>query len=428
MKTMLWVMCSLVSGALTFTSCVDDEKDLSQPGEKTSDLNIPDNTDWTTTRSITLSITSPVATQVELYTDAACTDENLLAKVNVSDNAQKEIQLDVAKADQTLYLQYPTNTGKEVMNIPLNTTSTRAENTIKLPENVSGDITIGGDYGYTYKWYPSKGREATLMFEDNWPEIGDYDFNDFVIWYHTQGMSFDNGDGTKDSYDSDGVEVKVTFRALGGYLPYRLGLQLDKTPAKYIDDVVILEGNDLVKMELQNPGEDDPAIFIFTGTDQLRKQTNGGAFYNTDPAHKIAATDLVTIKYKLKINCFNSLKKSAALWEAASSENQNFFLQKESNGGREIHLRGYEPTKYYSNSYVKEAGSNMKNDIKYCSTGNLVWGIKVPVAIAHPIEKMDIIQAYGLFKSWITQPNTSDPSQPDYNENWFKENDPTKVI
>lgn len=198
--------------------------------------------------------------------------------------------------------------------------------------------------------------------------------------------------------------------------------------AKYIDDVVKMEGSDLVKMELQNPGDDGPAIFIFTGTEQLRKQTNGGAFYNTDPAHKIVENDLVTITYKLKINCFNSIERMGALWAASSSENQNFFLQKENNGGREIHLRGYEPTKYYSNSYTKEAGSNMKNDIKYCSTDNFVWGIKVPVAIAHPIEKVDIIQAYSLFKSWITEPNLSDPSSPMYNGNWFKKYDPAKVI
>lgn len=427
MKTKLWLMCSLVGGALTFISCVDNDKDLSDDNGKTTSVKVPNDFSWTTTRSVNLSITSPVATQVAFYTDAACTDENLLAKINVSD-AAKSIQLDVAKADQTLYLQYPTKIGKEIMNISLNTASTRAETVIKLPENVSGDIISGGDNEYSYSWYPSKGREATLMFEDNWPETGDYDFNDFVIWYHTQGMSFDNGNGTKDSYDSDGLEIKVTFRALGGYLPYRLGLQLDKTAAKYIDDVVKLEGSDLVKMELQNPGDNGPAIFIFTGTEQLRKQTNGGTFYNTDPAHKVAENNLVTITYKLKINCFNSLERMGALWAASSSENQNFFLQKENNGGREIHLRGYEPTKYYSNSYDKEAGSNMKNDIKYCSTDNFVWGIKVPVAIAHPIEKVDIIQAYSQFKSWITEPNLSDPSNPAYNENWFKKNDPTKVI
>ncbi|MCS2971805.1 LruC domain-containing protein [Bacteroides fragilis] len=121
-----------------------------------------------------------------------------------------------------------------------------------------------------------------------------------------------------------------------------------------------------------------------------------------EPDHAIANNDLVTIKYRLKINCFKNLEKTQALWAAATSENQNFFLQKEKNGGREIHLRGYEPTVYYSNSYAGEAGGNMRTDIKYCSTDNFVWGIKIPVAIPHPIEKIDIMQVYSKFRSWIT--------------------------
>ncbi len=422
-------MYTLLGATLALTACVEDDKDLSQPQEpkKTTDLVIPDDADWTTTKSVSLSITSPVATRVAIYTDESCTDASLLTELPVSEVA-KNIQLDVAKADRALYVQYPTSKGKEMMNIPLNTASTRAETLVKLPENVSGSDTSGGEDLYNYQWYPAKGEMATLMMEDNWPEMGDYDFNDFVIWYHTKATFFDGGSGTKDSYDADGVEFEITFRAMGGYLPYRLGLQLDQTFAKHIDEVIEISGNDLVKMELQNPGEDAPAIFIFTGTDQLRKQNNGGTFYNTEADHQIATNDLVTIKYRLKINCFNSLERAKALWAAATSENQNFFLQKEKNGGREIHLRGYEPTAYYSNSYAGEAGGNMRTDIKYCSTDNFVWGIKIPVAIPHPIEKIDIMQVYSKFRSWITEPNHSDPSSPDFNENWFKYYDTSKVI
>lgn len=91
------------------------------------------------------------------------------------------------------------------------------------------------------------------MMEDNWPATGDYDFNDFVIGYRTQATFFDGHGGSKEDYEQDGLEIKITFRAMGGYLPYRLGLQLDKTHARYIDDVIEIEGNDLVKMELRIP-------------------------------------------------------------------------------------------------------------------------------------------------------------------------------
>ena len=108
----------------------------------------------------------------------------MLAETPVSD-ISKSIELDVAKANRALYVQYPAGKGKEVISVPINRASTRAELSIKLPENVSGFDTNGGEGAYSYQWYPVKGGEATLMMEDNWPETGDYDFNDFVIGYRT---------------------------------------------------------------------------------------------------------------------------------------------------------------------------------------------------------------------------------------------------
>ena len=90
---------------------------------------------------------------------------------------------------------------------------------------MSGFDTNGGEGAYSYQWYPVEGGEATLMMEDNWPATGDYDFNDFVIGYRTQATFFDgHGGSEKENYEQDGLEIKITFRAMGGYLPYRLGL------------------------------------------------------------------------------------------------------------------------------------------------------------------------------------------------------------
>ena len=48
------------------------------------------------------------------------------------------------------------------------------------------------------------------MMEDNWPETGDYDFNDFVIGYRTQATFFDGHGGSKKDYEQDGLEIKIT--------------------------------------------------------------------------------------------------------------------------------------------------------------------------------------------------------------------------
>lgn len=164
MKATHWMMYTLLGITLLLTACVDDDKDLSQPKEpeKTTDLIIPDDADWTTTRSVNLSIHSPVATRVAIYTDAACTDESLLAETPVSD-ISKSIELDVAKANRALYVQYPAGKGKEVISVPINRASTRAELSIKLPENVSGFDTNGGEGAHiATNGIPSKGEKLLL--------------------------------------------------------------------------------------------------------------------------------------------------------------------------------------------------------------------------------------------------------------------------
>lgn len=80
-------MYTLLGATLALTACVEDDKDLSQEPEKTTDLVIPDDADWTTTRSVNLSITSPVATRVAIYTDESCTDASLLTELPVSEVA-----------------------------------------------------------------------------------------------------------------------------------------------------------------------------------------------------------------------------------------------------------------------------------------------------------------------------------------------------
>lgn len=67
-------------------------------------------------------------------------------------------------------------------------------------------------------------------------------------------------------------------------------------------------------------------------------------------------------------------------------------------------------------------------DIKYCSIDNFVWGIKIFVVILYFIEKIDIMQVYSKFRSWIIELNYLDLSSLDFNENWFKYYDMLKVI
>ena len=80
-----------------------------------------------------------------------------------------------------------------------------------LPEDakpsVAPVVTRGGGKGdYT----PQPGMEdnileypsgyGTVMFEDMYPQLGDYDFNDFVAWYKYQLQDFFHKGGTWYTY------------------------------------------------------------------------------------------------------------------------------------------------------------------------------------------------------------------------------------
>lgn len=418
MKAMRWIIYSMLSVAFALSSCVDNDKDLSQPKEpeQTTDLIIPDGTDWTSTRSVNLSIISPVKAIVNVYTEEGGKDESLVATLPVSQEVTS-ITVDVAKSSKTIYIEYPTATGKSMLTAPLGAV-TRADMTVTLPENVSGDEFEDMDEqtAMLIFYSPTKSRMGTLMFEDSWPDLGDYDFNDFVSWYHlTVRCPF--GPEVIDAANA-GITVRLQVRAMGGILPYRLGLQLDKMPAKYISEIIATQESDVLRLELQNKGESTPAVFILTGLDQLKATSaSPKQYYNTENDYKVSQDELITIEYQIKVNTMNDVAAYLALKDSEISTTHNFFLQLKENGGREIHLRGYEPTHYYKARYEDDAvkgKEEMKNGLYYCSNDNFVWGLKVPDAIAHAREKIDFMKAYPKFRNWVTHPTNWEY------ENWFK--------
>lgn len=410
-KTDNILLCVLLGVAGMITSC-QNEHSVYNPDniQHTSELKIPNGFDWATTRSVSFTISSPVATTALLYLDKACTADQLIASVPVSAESMNLV-LDIPTTNQELYVRYPLQDGKnEVMTVALPVVKSRAaENVvIKLPENA---YTVLSEKGKLLSCL----NKGTVMFEDNWPNKGDYDFNDFVMGYD---IVTDVYMGT-DLSEGEGVTVSVQFRAIGGNLGYRPGLQLDKILAKYIDktDLPITVGG--ITVDLQNPGADEPAVFVFEGTNTL-KGTDKSQFYNTEAENIVPASKMVTVTFHLDICSYKSLEKSQALLATAQSATHNFFLQLDKNGGKEIHLRGYNPSSLYGN-YTKDAEGLMNPQIPYYSNDGFVWGVKVPANGSHAQETIDVISAYPRFREWVTSGGL-------VNGNWFKYPELDKII
>lgn len=75
-------------------SCANDDVYNPDNARNTGDLKVPANFDWTTSRTVTTSITSPSDTQISIYSDKDCKDSQLLAEVFVSKAKATEVSLD----------------------------------------------------------------------------------------------------------------------------------------------------------------------------------------------------------------------------------------------------------------------------------------------------------------------------------------------
>lgn len=421
------MLYSVLGTAFTLTACVDNDKDFfipTEPTAKTVNLNVPADFEWSVTDRVKLEINSPVSSVISIYSDAECTDASLLATLHVKGGEQTEMELDLPTSCQSVYVKYPTGeTTTTVSKVDVKSVaSTRANETKKVfpvtADKLHGVYEFtGGTDGHGLNMVVTSG---TVLFEDNWPNLGDYDFNDLVADYRIETHV---SAGNADQYQYEHINVTVSIRAIGGHLPAKLGLQflgmdmgkdIRALRQSYIEryegvNEPTAEG---LKVVIANSGQmDDTPIFYIEGLNALKNE--GDIFYNTE---KQDAQTLATVSFSLYASLENNIAASSAFSQAANAIYQDFFLV--TTAGREIHLRGFKPTKLYA-TYDKDAATAgkdivMSNDKTYTTDKNMVWGMKVISDFHFPLEKTDIREAYNPhFAQWVE-------SNGDQADNWFK--------
>ena len=390
-----YFVLSLVLTTMFFASCSHDSVYDTEAGKKMTDLEVPKDFDWNTSEDVSLTLTSPVQTSVAVFADETC--KVLLANLPIGPE-ETTYNVSTEKGAEKLYVQYTkADNSKAVLPLAITTVPTRAnghgEGEVingavgNLPED-QGDIKLDQDGEYTC-YYPSDGW-GTLLFEDMWPEIGDYDFNDVSAYYKIQLHELTNG-----QRKTQLIRVALRLNALGGQLPYHLRLQTLGIQASEIESIEP-EFGDAHVYQLENPGENEPAIFSFNWKD--KKGSNGGSYYNVEREYLLPATSLAANEISFLIN----LTKEKNIKNKLKHEAFDFYIQKDDSYKTEIHLRGYKPTKAFHARYMEICKENPNlSQTYYCTEDNWVWGMKVNHGVAHAIERVDFTKAYTDFAAWL---------------------------
>lgn len=236
-------------------------------------------------------------------------------------------------------------------------------------------------------YYPSDaGTWNTLMFEDMWPKLGDYDFNDLVIKYQYEYYS---------NADNKVVDLIAHFQVMasGADFSNGFGIKLDIPNEKVINvtDYVHSGTSILLNSNKTEQGTNDEAVIIVY--DDLRKSL--GSMFNV--THGGLTKDVNPIAVHIFLD-----KVDQALVSTI-----NPFIYVDQNRAREVHLMGYTPTSKADRSNFGKNDDNSTGGTYYRSSQGFPWGLNVPADVRHMLETIDFTVGYPDFVKWAESGGSS---------------------
>ncbi|MFQ3206696.1 MAG: LruC domain-containing protein [Glaciecola sp.] len=259
------------------------------------------------------------------------------------------------------------------------------------------DIT---ELNVSIQYYPSASQWATIAFEDNWPSIGDYDFNDLVMNYRISEYTL-NGEVIR-------IKLEGQIAAVGALQHNGFAFQLPGILRGDIDESAIrFTINDLPQNISPLEAGRNQAIAIIT--DDVWNFVSAGVncnYYRTEPG---CGSD-IQMGFSMTLPMANAIP-SAQMPDFPydpflfATEGYAHSLAFGLPPGRayEIHLPDKAPTEAFRLDFFgrRDDRSEPQNGRYFVSANGMPWAINVGVEMQYSLEYMDVIYAYPLFSSFI---------------------------
>lgn len=228
---------------------------------------------------------------------------------------------------------------------------------------------------------PSKYGWGTVAFEDLWPYLGDYDFNDTAVNYRFVAVL--NSDNMAVQLD---IHFEVTSDGAGFINAF--GIELESIAPSLIESVtgtVLTEGYINVASNGVEEGQNRAVIILFD---------------NNETMLKIPTT--VSVKFTTPITT-NQLGLAPF----------NPFLIVDKDRSKEIHL----PNRFRTTLGVNDTsveGVNRDIDGNYQTETGLPWAINIIHNFKPPKENVPVNRAYNFFNEWASSGGAAYPD-------WYKD-------
>lgn len=242
---------------------------------------------------------------------------------------------------------------------------------------------------------------GTLLFEDLWPAMGDYDFNDLVVDYRVKKIT----DAKNEIVE---VIIDLKTRAIGAGFHNGFGIEFTHIVPEKILAVsgTNVNGNTIHQFNANGleAGTQWMTVIPFDKASNILSHPGGGVIgVNTDPKgpHQEVTEQTVTVTFKKDgVPASGGAVNSKEL----SFENFNPFLIQNQKRTIEVHLPGKPSTKLADQALFGtiDDGSNAVGGVYYQSReSNLPWALHINQSIPYMIEKQNILSGFKKFEEWV---------------------------
>ncbi|MBO6597231.1 MAG: LruC domain-containing protein [Pseudomonadales bacterium] len=274
-----------------------------------------------------------------------------------------------------------------------------------LAQNDQPDITTTSVYPAACSW-------ATIAFEDKWPELGDYDFNDLVVRQRiTETLN-----GTRDVLR---IQAEYQVQAVGGSYGNGFAIRLPSVTEGDLSSVeVLLNGTPVEHETVENLyGDVNIVLSENTRDDVSSSLSDECKRYRAD--QDCLPTQTQDFTYSLDVVFQDPVSKTTLgkapydpfIYSSADQRRSN--MSEPPGRGWEVHLKEFPGTGAFDSSLIGTYDDNSNGLNSYVDSRNFPWVILVGDTWAHPAEKVDISQAYPDFHDWVT-------SMGEENSQWYK--------
>jgi len=256
-----------------------------------------------------------------------------------------------------------------------------------VPDNLD-DYPDDPDMAFN-NFYFNQGNFGSLVFEDLWPDKGDYDFNDAVIDYNFNQITNANNEMIQ-------IDASFILRAHGAFYHNGFGFEIpidNQLVEEVTGDLSMNTGIiDLDQRNMEN-GQTNAVIMVWDDAYQVLPQQFEGVGVNTNPDVGFVVPDTLNIHVKLI--------QAVSLTQSGIPP-YNPFIFVNGNRSVEVHLADKSPTDLFdTNLFGTGADNSIPAEGRYFKTSNnLPWAINIIESFDYPVEKADITTAYLKFKEW----------------------------